>query len=255
MISTDLISFANRLADAAGAAIRPYFRTRFAYEAKADHSPVTVADRAAEAAIRAIIEAEHPGDGIVGEEYGNVRDRASRVWVLDPIDGTRAFMTGRPIFGTLIALLEEGVPVLGVIDQPISGERWIGAKGQATTLNGKVCETRPCAGLGMAHIGTTGPQYFSREEFERFEKARIVARDTIYGGDCYNYALLASGHLDLVIEAGLQLYDYAALVPVVEGAGGRMTDWEGRPLGQGSGGQVIAAGDPALVEQVIERLG
>lgn len=255
MISNELITIANRLADAAGAEIRPHFRTRFDIEAKGDASPVTIADRAAETAMRAILEAERPDEGIIGEEYGNVREGAGRVWVLDPIDGTRSFVTGRAIFGTLIALLEDGVPVLGVIDQPIINERWIGVKGMATTLNGVQCSTRQCAALKGAHIGTTGPQYFSAEEFVRFEAVRVAARDTIYGGDCYNYALLASGHLDLVIEAGLKLYDFAALVPVVEGAGGRMTDWQGRPLGRDSDGRVIAAGDAALVDQVLAQLG
>lgn len=254
MVPDDLIALANRMADAAGAAIRPHFRTRFEIEAKADASPVTVADRAAESAMRALIEAERPGDGIVGEEYGRVREGAGRVWVLDPIDGTRAFITGRPIFGTLVALLEDGVPVLGLIDQPISGERWLGVKGQVTTLNGAACTTRRCAKLANAHIGTTGPQYFAADEFARFDAVRAAAGDIIYGGDCYNYALLASGHLDVVIEAGLKLYDFAALVPVVEGAGGRMTDWAGQPLDSQSSGQVIAAGDAALVDQVLRRL-
>ena len=254
MVPDDLIALANRMADAAGAAIRPHFRTRFEIEAKADASPVTVADRAAESAMRALIEAERPQDGIVGEEYGNIREGARHVWVLDPIDGTRSFITGRPLFGTLVALLEDGVPVLGVIDQPISGERWLGVKGRVTTLNGAACATRRCGALGHAHIGTTGPQYFAADAFARFEAVRAASRDVIYGGDCYNYALLASGHLDLVIEAGLKLYDFAALVPVVEGAGGRMTDWAGRPLSAQSSGQVIAAGDAGLVDQVLERL-
>lgn len=254
MVSADIIALANHLADAAGTVIRPHFRTPFDIEDKGDASPVTIADRAAEAAMRAILETERPGEGIIGEEYGNVREGAGRVWVLDPIDGTRSFVTGRPIFGTLIALLEDGVPVLGIIDQPISGERWVGVKGQPTLLNGGVCETRSCRSLARAHIGTTGPQYFSAGQFQRFDQVRTAARDTIYGGDCYNYALLASGHLDLVIEAGLKLYDFAALVPVVEGAGGRMTDWRGAPLGQDSDGQVIAAGDAALIDQVLERL-
>ena len=254
MIATDVIALAQKLADVAGTVIRPHFRTRFDIENKDDASPVTIADREAEAAMRAILEAERPGEGIIGEEYGNVREGAGRVWVLDPIDGTRSFVTGRPIFGTLIALLEDGLPVLGVIDQPISGERWVGVKGQPTLLNGAVCETRSCRSLAHAHIGTTGPQYFSSGQFQRFDQVRVAARDTIYGGDCYNYALLASGHLDLVIEAGLKLYDFAALVPVVEGAGGRMTDWQGAPLGQDSDGQVIAAGDAALIDQVLERL-
>jgi len=255
MVSDELIRLANRLADAAGAAIRPHFRSRFEIEAKADASPVTIADRAAEAAMRAILEAERPADGIIGEEYGAVRADAGLVWVLDPIDGTRSFVAGRPIFGTLIALIEDGVPLLGVIDQPINGERWIGARGRPTMFNDTPVRTHSCPALSRAQIATTGPNYFTAEELARYDAVRTHTANAIYGGDCYNYALLASGHVDLVIEAGLKLHDYAALVPVVEGAGGRMTDWSGRPLDRHSDGRVIAAGDPALIDQVLAALG
>ncbi|WP_340316225.1 histidinol-phosphatase [Rhizorhabdus argentea] len=253
-MTEDDIRLAQRLADAAGEAIRPFFRARFERETKADASPVTEADRAAEAAMRRIIAAERPSDGIIGEEYGRERADAARVWVLDPIDGTRAFVAGRPLFGTLIALVEENHPVLGVIDQPIARDRWIGAAGHPTTLNGVAARTRRCSALANAHIGTTSPAAFGIPEFARFQKVSAAAGDTLWGGDCHNYALTASGHLDAVIESGLQLYDFAALIPVVEGAGGRMTDWQGRPLDAASPGQVIAAGDAALVEQIAALL-
>ena len=168
------LALAQRLADAAGAAIRPFFRKRFAMEAKADHSPVTEADRAAEAAMRAILAAERPDDGVIGEEYGSDRPDAERVWVLDPIDGTRSFVAGRPIFGTLVALVEAKTPVLGIIDQPIAGERWIGAAGAATTLNGAAVTTRACAALAGAHLATTGPGYFGG--FLPFINQYIVAK-------------------------------------------------------------------------------
>lgn len=248
------IALAHRLADAAGAAIRPHFRSGAAVDTKADASPVTIADRAAEEAMRAIVRADRPGDGIIGEEFGDDRPDAGRVWVFDPIDGTRAFIAGRPLFGTLIALLEDGVPVLGVIDQCISGERWIGAAGHPTLLGDAPVTTRDCPRLADAHLATTGPTLFDPAGIASFERIRAAARDTIYGGDCYNYGLLASGCVDLVIESGLKLYDWAALVPVVEGAGGRMTDWTGAPLRLGSDGRVIAAGDLALVEAVLGRL-
>ena len=254
MNDTD-IELARRLADAAGAAIRPFFRARFAMETKADASPVTQADRAAEAAMRAILEAERPGDGIVGEEYGTVREKAERQWVLDPIDGTRSFIAGRPIFATLIALLEAGRPVLGVIDQPIARERWIGTAGRPTMLNDAPATTRACPTLADAYLATTGPNYFGAGELARFEAVRAQARGVLWGGDCYNYALLASGHVDLVIESGLKLYDFAALVPVVEGAGGRMCDWQGQRLTSKSDGRVVAAGSPELIETVLETLG
>ncbi|MDO6413876.1 histidinol-phosphatase [Sphingomonas sp. BIUV-7] len=243
-----------RLADAAGAAIRPFFRARFTVETKPDDSPVTQADRAAEAAIRAILEIERPDDGIIGEEYGTVREDAARQWVIDPIDGTRAFLAGRPLFGTLIALLEEDRPILGLIDQPIARERWLGAAGRPTLFNGAPAATRTCTTLARAHLGTTAPNLFPAADQPGFDSLRGQVRDTIWGGDCYNYGLVASGHLDLVVEAGLKLYDFAALVPVVEGAGGRMTDWAGEPLGRASDGRVIAAGDAALIEAAIAAL-
>lgn len=255
MIDAETIILAERLAEAAGAAIRPYFRRAFDIETKGDFSPVTAADRASEAAMRAILEAERPNDGIIGEEYGRVREDARYVWVLDPIDGTRAFIAGRPLFGTLIGLLDEGRPVLGVIDQPIIGDRWVGAEHRPTLFNGEPARTRGCASVAEARIGTTSPQAFTVETFSAFERLRAGARDTLYGGDCHNYGLLASGHLDLVVEAGLQLYDFAALVPVIEGAGGRMTDWQGRPLNRNSDGRVVAAGDAGLIPAVLGALG
>jgi inositol-phosphate phosphatase / L-galactose 1-phosphate phosphatase / histidinol-phosphatase len=248
------IALAQRLADAAGAAIRPWFRSGLAIEAKADASPVTQADRAAEAAIRAILEAERPHDGIFGEEYGVTREGAPRTWVLDPIDGTRSFIAGRPIFGTLIALLEEGRPVLGIIDQPINGERWLGVTGRPTTLNGAAIRTRACATVAAAHMATTGPRHFTPEEWTKFDRLSLGARDTLWGGDCYNYGLVAAGHIDLVIEAGLKLYDLAALVPIVEGAGGRMCGWKGEALTADSDGRVIAAGDARLIDEALVAL-
>jgi inositol-phosphate phosphatase / L-galactose 1-phosphate phosphatase / histidinol-phosphatase len=254
-LATD-IALAIRLADAAGAAIRPFYRSAFSHEAKDDTSPVTEADRAAEAAMRRILEAEAPRDGIIGEEYGRSREGASRQWVLDPIDGTVSFMAGRPIFGTLIALMEGGFPVLGIIDQPIANERWIGATGVATTLNGREVRTRPCRALSDAVLGSTGPQYFDDHSAEHFMAlaAKTAHKRLVWGGDCYNYGLLAAGHLDLVVEAGLKLHDLAALAPIVEGAGGLMCDWDGEPLHEGSAGHVIALGDPARLEDVLEGL-
>ncbi len=253
-MTDDDVILANRLAEAAGAAIRPFFRARFERETKADASPVTEADRAAEAAMRAIINAERPADGIIGEEYGNEREDAPRVWVLDPIDGTRSFIAGRPIFGTLIALVEENRPLLGVIDQPIARDRWVGVRGRTTTFNGAPAMTRRCSKLAHAHIGTTSPAAFPLSDHARFEKVSAAAGDTLWGGDCHNYGLTASGHLDAVIESGLKLYDFAALIPVVEGAGGTMTDWQGRPLDARSPGEVIATGDQALIEQIVALL-
>lgn len=250
------IALAHRLADAAGAAIRPYWRGDIGLESKEDATPVTLADRAAEAAMRQILSAERPADGIIGEEYGNERPSAARQWVLDPIDGTTSFVAGRPIFGTLIALMQDGWPVLGVIDQPIGGERWIGAAGETTLFNGRPARARLCPDLGEAVLGTTSPHAFSAHEGEHFLNlaGKVAQRRIVYGGDCYNYGLVASGHIDIVVEAGLKLHDLAALVPVIEGAGGMMTDWNGEPLNADSEGHVIALGDPARLEDVMEAL-
>jgi inositol-phosphate phosphatase / L-galactose 1-phosphate phosphatase / histidinol-phosphatase len=251
---SDDILLAHRLADAAGHAIRPFFRARYGLERKDDASPVTEADRAAELVMREILEDARPDDGIFGEEYGRAREGADRVWVLDPIDGTRSFVAGRPIFGTLIALVEGGIPVIGVLDQPILGERWVGEVNQPTIFNGGGIATRACGHLADATLATTGPSYFQPAEWEAYNRCTAGARDVLWGGDCYNYGLLSLGHLDAVIESGLKLYDFAALVPIVEGAGGRMRDWQGRHLNAASSGHVVAVGDERLLAPIVERL-
>jgi histidinol phosphatase-like enzyme (inositol monophosphatase family) len=254
-VSADDVAFAERLADAAGAAIRPYFRAPHGLEIKTDASPVTLADRAAEEAMRALIAAERPKDGIIGEEFGTIEGTSGRTWVLDPIDGTRAFISGRPLFGTLVALVVEGWPMIGVIDQPIARERWLGAIGQATTFNGAPASARRCPALAEALLATTSPALFDDGQLHAFEHLDGAVRSTVLGGDCYNYGCVASGWLDVVIEAGLKLHDFAALVPIVEGAGGRMCDWQGDPLTADSKGEVIAAGDPARIDAIIDLLG
>lgn len=250
------LALAHRLADAAREVIKPLFRTGLGSERKSDRTPVTQADRAAEEAMRRLITAEFPRDGVHGEEFGASNGNSGRTWVLDPIDGTTAFMAGRPIFGTLIALVQEGWPVLGIIDQPILGERWVGVTGTPTTFNGAPIRTRLCPSLADAALATTGPHYFDDHEGEHFMAlaAKTDHKRMVMGGDCYNYATLALGQLDIVCEANLKLHDYAALIPVVEGAGGVMCDWNGDPLHAASDGHVLALGDPARVEDVVEAL-
>jgi len=245
-VEAALIAFANELADAAGEIVRRYFRRGVAVDDKADMSPVTIADREAEAALRVLIERRFPDHGILGEEHGSVRTDAERVWVLDPIDGTKSFISGMPLFGTLIALVERGVPVLGVIDQPISRERWIGARCHKSTLNGAAISTRTCTALGSATLFATTPDMFRGADAEAFQRLKSAVKLARFGGDCYAYGLLAAGFVDLVVEASLKPYDYAALVPVIAGAGGSMTDWQGGPLGLTSDGRVLACGDPRL---------
>ncbi|WP_368414889.1 histidinol-phosphatase [Falsiroseomonas sp.] len=248
--AANFLAVAEEAADLAGRVIRPLFRSALLVEAKGDASPVTEADRGAERAIRDLLAARLPSHGVIGEEYGEDRPDAEWAWVLDPIDGTRAFVTGRPMFGTLIALLHRGVPVLGLIDQPMTGERWIGVAGQPTRLRspiGGVVGCRPCATLAEAELSCTSPDMFDAATAPRFAALKGQARRTTWGGDCIAYGLLSIGLVDVVVDAGMQPWDWAALVPVIEGAGGRCTDWAGRPLRVDSDGTVLAVGDPALL--------
>lgn len=253
-VQPEFVQFANRLADCSGAVVKRFYRNLTTVNIKADRSPVTEADCAVEQALRSMIEKYYGDHGIIGEEFGSVRADAEYVWVLDPIDGTRAFVAGRPIFGTLIALLHKGVPTLGLIDQPIVGDRWVGSADFPTQLNTKLAKTRACKTLAMASIATTGPNYFRAADYAVYEKVRAQAATSLWGGDCYNYGTLASGHIDIIIEAGLKLHDFAALVPVVENAGGMMCDWNGAPLNAGSDGHVVAVGDATLLPEVLALL-
>jgi inositol-phosphate phosphatase/L-galactose 1-phosphate phosphatase/histidinol-phosphatase len=249
------IDLAHRLADIARPIARRYFRTSLDIDSKADDSPVTIADRSIEAAMREEIERTFPDHGILGEEYGSVRLDGEAVWVLDPIDGTKAFITGMPTFGTLIAACVDGAPVLGVIDQPISEERWIGATGRPSTLNGAEIKASGVTSLADASLYATAPEMFEGDASEaRFAALRAAVASTRYGADCYAYGLLALGCVDLVVERMLQPYDYCALVPVIEGAGGRVRDWSGAPLTIESDGHVLAAATPALQEAAAVHL-
>jgi histidinol phosphatase-like enzyme (inositol monophosphatase family) len=246
VVSADFVALAHRLADAARPISSRYFRTPVPVDDKSDASPVTIADREAEAAMRAILTKEVPQHGVYGEEHGVERADAEYVWVLDPIDGTRAFITGLPIWGTLIALLHRGRPILGVIDQPILAERWLGVDGQPSTFNGRPIRVRACPGLDRAYMYSTTPIMFSGDVARKHAALADAVKLFRWGGDCYAYGLLASGHVDLVVENDLKLYDFAALVPVIAGAGGVVTDWQGRPLDRDSDGSVLAAGDAAV---------
>ncbi|HEX3881978.1 MAG TPA: histidinol-phosphatase [Stellaceae bacterium] len=237
------LALAADLADAAGAAIRPYFRVPLQVDDKPDLSPVTAADRRAESVMRGLIAARFPDHGIIGEEFGSEREDAEFVWVLDPIDGTKAFISGLPLFGTLIALAQNGRPIVGVIDQPISRERWVGAAGRETTHNGTAIRCRACPGIAAATVFATSPDMFKGGDAPAFARTAAAAKLVRYGADCYAAGLLALGCIDMVIEADLKPYDYSALIPVVEGAGGIATDWRGTPLDLHSDGRVIFAGD------------
>ncbi|GMJ12744.1 myo-inositol monophosphatase like 2, HISTIDINE BIOSYNTHESIS 7 [Hibiscus trionum] len=253
----------NKLADAAGEVIRSYFRKKFEILDKEDLSPVTIADQAAEESMVSIIMENFPSHAVYGEEKGwrCKEESADYVWVLDPIDGTKSFITGKPVFGTLIALLKKGKPILGIIDQPVLRERWIGISGRATTLNGLEVATRTCTELSRAYLYTTSPHLFSGDANEAFARVRDKVKVPLYGCDCYAYALLASGYVDLVVESGLRPYDFLALVPVIEGAGGVITDWKGNQLhweasavARATSFNVVAAGDKQIHRQALDAL-
>lgn len=263
----DLAAFLDDLADVSARAIRPYFRTSMAVENKKAESdapgehggrlfdPVTIADRAAEAAMRALIELHFPEHGINGEEFGIVRADAEHVWVLDPIDGTRAFISGLPVWGTLIGLVSGGRPSLGMMHQPFTAERFAG-DGKRAWYRGpdgeQALKTRACAELSDAVLFTTTPAIFKDEEKLAYERVERTVKLVRYGCDCYAYCMVAAGHVDLVVESGLQAYDIVALIPVIEGAGGVVTNWTGGSAA--GGGQVVASGDPRLHEKVLARL-
>ncbi len=237
------LALAAELADAAGAVIRPAFRTQLAIDEKPDLSPVTAADRTAEQAMRRLIEARFPDHGIIGEEFGRLRPEAEFVWVLDPIDGTKSFISGVPLFGTLIALTERGRPLVGIIDQPISRERWIGGAGRPTTLNGLPIRCRACPELAGATLFATTPDMFQGADADAFARVSAAAKLVRFGADCYAYGLVAAGFVDLVVEASLNPYDFCPMVAIVEGAGGVASDWRGRPLDLASDGRVAIGGD------------
>lgn len=252
----DLIAAAEVAADLAGAAILPHYRRGVGADLKGDSSPVTIADRAAEAAMRAYLTRRFPDHGILGEEGGLDRPAARMRWVLDPIDGTRAFITGRPTFGVLVALMDGPAPILGVIDQPVTGERWVGAAGRATQFRGRHGRAgcRPCPALAAAELSCTAPEIFTPAQTMAWRRLQSAAQRTSWGGDCYAYGLLALGSIDVIAEPGLQVWDWAALVPVIEGAGGRVTDWAGNPMHPDGDGCTLAVGDPALLAAAVGLL-
>lgn len=243
----DLIAFVETLADAARPIALRGFRASGKVDFKSDGSPVTASDRQVEEALRDLIRERFPDHSILGEEFGSSgRSGARWGWSLDPIDGTRAFVTGRPLFGTLIAFLESTRPILGVIEMPALAERYVGVIGEPTLCNGEPCRVSDCTHIEEARVSATSPDMFESDDLVQYDEVSFAARMRGFGGDCYQYALLASGYLDIVMEAGLAPYDLLALVPVIEGAGGVITDWQGGALTARSGGQVIASATQEL---------
>ena len=241
-----LLAFADKLADASGKVIRPYFRSGIGVDTKGDGSPVTLADREAEAAIRAIIAQEFPDHGLWGEEHGRARAGAVYEWVIDPIDGTKAFLCGVPLFGTLIALCENGRPLLGILDQPIQRERWIGLRGHGTHFNGKRVRAKPPVPLASAILCSTTPDMFAGWKAPKHQRLAARCAFTRWGVDCYAVGMIASGNVDLMADALLKPWDFLALVPIVEEAGGIVTDWTGAPLTTTSGETFLAGANPEI---------
>ena len=258
-VQPDLIAFAHDLADISGAVIRPLFRQRIDVahkQGRHDFDPVTEADRGAERAIREHLSRTRPDDGILGEEFGETKGSSGYRWVLDPVDGTRAFITGRHEWGSLIALEKDGTPVLGILDQPVLDERFIGVNGASHLIQaGKSSPltVRACASLSDAVLCATDPgPYFSKEQLSAFARVERQVKMTRYGGDCYLFAALALGFVDLVIEANFHEWDIAALIPLVEGAGGIVTAWDGGSPGDGK--TVLASGDRRIHAEAMRLL-
>jgi inositol-phosphate phosphatase/L-galactose 1-phosphate phosphatase/histidinol-phosphatase len=256
IVTDDLLEFATQLADASASILKQRFRQPLTIEIKIDQSPVTAIDREVESTLRDMIASKYPAHGVIGEEFGAERADAEHVWVLDPIDGTKSFITGRPLFGTLIALCCQGSPILGIIDHPVIGigERWVGAVGRPTLHSGTAARVRACQTLGVAALFCSSPHSSLPENEQAFDRLRRSVGQTLYSTDCYAFGLVASGFADIYVDFGLGIYDYLAAVPVVEGAGGVITDWDGQALTINSGKKIVASGDRELHRSVLTKL-
>jgi len=239
----DFLTFAETLADASRAIIREAVRKPFDLEIKGDGSPVTAVGKAVEDRLPVMIAEAYPDHGIVWEERGASSPERALVWALDPSDGTLPFLAGIPVYGTLIALLRNKAPLIGVIDMPATGERWVGCEGQPTTRNGAPATVRPCEALSGALLSTSNPDFYGEADAPALERMKATTRWTVYGGSCMAYAQIASGRIDVGLDVAFDVFDYRALAPIIEGAGGVITDWRGEPLTLASGDRLLAAGD------------
>lgn len=253
-VLADELSFINRIADDARLITHRHYRKLNGLELKSDRSPVTLADQEIERLIRDAIEGHYCDDGILGEETGVTGQERHRLWVVDPIDGTGSFATGNPLFGTLIGLCVSGRPVLGLLDACATGERWIAVSGQGASMNGKRCRTSGRRNLSEAKISFSPFREDDDSQRSAYRGVMEKASMARLGGDCYSYGLLALGHLDAVMETGLKPYDFLPLVPIIEEAGGVITDWQGAPLTPASGAEVVAAASTELHAQILEML-
>ena len=249
----DFEEFANYLSDESAKIIKKYFRKSFHVDNKEDESPVTIADKATELKIRELISDKYPNHGILGEEFEGKDIDSEYLWVIDPIDGTRSFIAGHKDFGTLIALLHNKKPILGIINCPIHEERWVGVHGKNTTMNGTVVRTSKTYNLNESYLSSTGLYMFENDNFKKgFEKIINETKYHRFGGDCYNYGMVASGFIDIVIENMLKTHDYMALIPIIEGAGGEITDKFGKKINLDSDGSVVVSANKDLHTQLIK---
>lgn len=254
-LNSEFLQFANFLADEAAIISRKYFRQPLIIDNKSNNTPVTLADREIELRLRQLIKEHYPEHGIIGEEFANQTAQAPYTWVLDPIDGTVAFSCGKPTFTTLIALLANNQPLLSVIDQSISHERFSGVVNQYSTVNGNKINTSNTTKLSDVRLNATTPYMFkTAAEWQSFERVKQQVKLASFGGDAYSFALLAAGHIDVIVEADLQYYDVAALVPLITAAGGVISDWQGRELTAEFNGQCLACANIVLQQQVLEVL-
>lgn len=250
-----LAGLANLMADEARLIAKKYFRSGFSVITKSDATPVTVADREIELKLRSLVQEHRPQDGIFGEEFGTTESKSGYTWVFDPIDGTKSFTIGRATFGTLIGLCHEDQPVLGIIDQPILSERWFGQLDKPSLFNSQPIKTRTCKSLKDAVVGTGSASQIAKGDAGRCDRIEAAVKYMVYQGDCYFYGLLANGWLDACIEDQLGgIYDFIALVPIINGAGGKISDWDGKPLTMRSGQSLLACGDPELHDQLLNLI-
>ncbi len=257
MDQKDLEYFAasmNRMADASGQLIREKRYADFQTEIKDDGSPVTSVDQAVELRIRDIITEHHPDHGIVGEEHDDVAPDSEFVWVIDPIDGTLPFLAGFPVFGTLISLMHNEKPVLGVIDMPMTHERWVGGGNLQTLRNGEPVHVRSCDDISDALMSTSNPDFYDDGSAPALARMKQATKLNVYGGSCMAYAQIASGRIDIGMDVQFDIYDFLALVPVIAGAGGVITDWDGNQLNAHSGDRFVAAGDKRVHDQALNIL-
>ncbi len=258
MINQELINFANHLADLSSNIAQKYFRKKINEQKKHDNSPVTIADQEIETILRKEIIEKYPDHGIIAEEFDDINLDSDFKWVIDPIDGTSSFIIGKPIFATLISLTYKNKPILGVINQPITNERWLGGEGKSTIFNGNQVSVRQSGSVANSVLCTTSPSFFKGKDLEIFNKINSKTLyqkhgGVFYGGDAYLYGLMALGSVDIILEASLSNFDYCALVPIITGAGGIITDWQGRDVDVNSDGRILACGDKKVHSEILDN--